>query len=283
MFSKEFAYSNNEPERKPRRQHNLDLNPNPARTTSFSQLRQRSLSSCAIAAPHKSTIDTMSTNTKKASIGIQHPPPRTEPTIVCMLVDHKSRSTNKDIIAAARAAKAAVKAHRSTSLFSAKSSLPDLAFLKDYADDQPRAKPSANQVLTKAVTNPSIGGGKKRPEQPSMIPVLQTPASSSDLLKRKTLKSIKRYRQTKQNTEPCAFAMPPDTADPQETDRILYDYSQLKQRFIESSQKAASNHSSSSSSSTSSNATNANTPFQRQSSLPSHHSAHVLATGSRLG
>ena len=145
------------------------------KTTSFSQIRQRSVSSCPI----------VKNETGKKSVGVQHPPLVMDQgmqtsTIVCMLLDRKSAKTSEELMAvAARAARAAVSAARRNS---AKSSLPDLTFLKDYADEK---KPEIKDSFTSTT-------------------VRQIPNSGSDLLKRKTLKSIKRYRQTKQNTEPCA-------------------------------------------------------------------------------
>ena len=150
------------------------------KTTSFSQLRQRSVSSCPIG---KSTHERETFVTKK-SIGIQHPPQFNDQniqgsTIVCMLLDRHSGKTSEELmVVAARAARAAIAARRST-----KSSLPDLTFLKDYADE----KKPAVELKDSFTSTPR-----------------QMPSSGSDLLKRKTLKSIKRYRQTKQNTEPCA-------------------------------------------------------------------------------
>lgn len=60
------------------------------------------------------------------------------------------------------------------------------------------------------------------------------------MFKRKTLKSIKRYRQTKQNTEPCMLvvATPPllNTNNTQNIS-ILHDYSQQKQKFMQQQQR----------------------------------------------
>lgn len=78
-----------------------------------------------------------------------------------------------------------------------------------------------------------------------------TNTSGSDLLKRKTLKSIKRYRQTKQNTEPCNQLLPNQTMCIEEiaqnqlynqyyakNEQILNDYSQYNQSIL-AKQKAS--------------------------------------------
>jgi hypothetical protein len=184
------------------------------RTTSFSQLRERSQSSHAVINYSiKSKKDNLSENIylnqnnnkiSKKSIGVQHQHRliMKKPTIVCMLVECNHKTTTKEIMAAAKAARVAV-AKRSTSLFSTKSSLPDLTFLKEYSDEK-----------NKNIMNSFHNNQPEETELPNMtqssdISVLRTNQLNSngiigsDLLKRKTLKSIKRYRQTKQNTEPC--------------------------------------------------------------------------------
>ena len=166
------------------------------RTTSFSQLRQRSLSSCTIASspvrspitddlhsinattrPASSTTNSgslnqsVSTNSSqsitKKSVGIQHPPMmRSEErdqsiqtsTIVCMLVDRHNSKTSQELMAvAARAARAAVAARRVNGLFNSKASLPDLTFLKDYADEKPSAA---------TATGSTRSGEQQAPQQP---------------------------------------------------------------------------------------------------------------------
>lgn len=172
-----------------------------AKKISFSQLKQRSLSSCAIAVNSQSVDN----SAMKKSIGIQHEANIVErqkndssPTILCMVLDKSGKINKKELLMAAAKAKAMADqagvlkiqrpkiptgSKRSSSLFSTKHSLPDLTFLTHYSDKKP--EPSFSTPITK----PS-------PQNPQSAP--------SDLLKRKTLKSIKRYRQTKQNTEPCA-------------------------------------------------------------------------------
>lgn len=172
---------------------------------SFSQLKHRSLSSCAIAA--NSQLDDKTT--MKKSIGIQHEQEvietykkDTSPTILCMVLDKNGRINKKDLLMAAAKAKSMAdqagvlkiqrpkiqsNSKRSSSLFNTKNSLPDLTFLTHYSDK--KSEPS----FSTPITRPS-------PSNPQSAP--------SDLLKRKTLKSIKRYRQTKQNTEPCAAQLP---------------------------------------------------------------------------
>ena len=157
------------------------------RTTSFSQLRQRSLSSCTIASsPNRSPVNedfhnattnrpassttnsgslnqSVSTNSSqsitKKSVGIQHPPMMMKSeerdqsiqtsTIVCMLVDRHNSKTSQELMAvAARAARAAVAARRVNGLFNSKASLPDLTFLKDYADEKPVAATNATTRLS---------------------------------------------------------------------------------------------------------------------------------------
>lgn len=168
--------------------------------TSFSQLRQRSLSSCAIATSSKNEAPKM-----KKSIGIQHEPEAcyneqnmdTSPTILCMVVDKNNKLNKKDLLLAAAKAKAMANqagvlkiqkpqnssSKRSSSLFNAKHSLPDLTFLAHYSDKNPQ---------------PMASTSSNKPSTPNPQSV------QNEILKRKTLKSIKRYRQTKQNTEPCA-------------------------------------------------------------------------------
>ncbi|RNA41186.1 hypothetical protein BpHYR1_036769 [Brachionus plicatilis] len=175
-----------------------------AKKTSFSQLKQRSVSSCAIAA-NAQPIDN---SAMKKSIGIQHEPEGADgrqhdhsSTILCMVVDKNGKLNKKDLLMAAAKAKAMAdqagmlkiqrpktpaSSKRSSSLFNSKHSLPDLTFLTHYSDKK------AQPPLSTPITKPS-------PPNPQSAP--------GDLLKRKTLKSIKRYRQTKQNTEPCAIQM----------------------------------------------------------------------------
>lgn len=198
-----------------------------SRTTSFSQIRQRSVSSYvmgstntqqvqqAVHVPATHKLPPASPPTKK-SIGVQHSPQyplqqqqqqqpaqahQATSTIVCMLVataDKPKHMLNKnDLIRCARLAVRqaattnavnASPARRSHSLSahtptSKKCSLPDLTFLNEY---------SGRKVDHSEVTRPATGG---------LSTGVSAPAP--ELLKRKTLKSIKRYRQTKQNTEPC--------------------------------------------------------------------------------
>ncbi|CAF0867022.1 unnamed protein product [Brachionus calyciflorus] len=176
--------------------------------TSFSQLRQRSLSSCAIA----SNPTTTESPKMKKSIGTQHEPQETDksPTILCMVVDKNNKLNKKDILIAAAKAKAMANqsgvlkiqktnssSKRSSSLFNTKHSLPDLTFLTHYSDKKPEVTPC----------------------KPS--PNLQT--VPNDLLKRKTLKSIKRYRQTKQNTEPCAVQIITPPKKIEENSEIIFE------------------------------------------------------------
>jgi len=237
-----------------RQQHNHRNSTNTAnsRTTSFSQLRQRSLSSCGIGTDNiqnsstsssinqsASSSSTSNTNSiSKKPVGIQFPAPiirqtssggHTE-TIVCMLVDRNNIKTNEDLMAvAARAARAYKQGQKN--MFNTKASLPDLTFLKDYADEKPLVE-KENRVVKDKKPNEQVPAIKvktsasaavisqknktltaKQPLSPPLPTVGQPNAvnhqqssatvSGSDLLKRKTLKSIKRYRQTKQNTEPC--------------------------------------------------------------------------------
>jgi len=142
-------------------------NNNNKRTTSFSQLRQRSLSSCTIGQTPSPTqilspqqqqqqeenietvinnktnlvvvVDTSSSNNKKKQTQQyinQIDQSMQTSTIVCMLVDRNNSKTSKELMeVAARAARAAVAARKSINLYQTKSSLPDLTFLKDYGDD----------------------------------------------------------------------------------------------------------------------------------------------------
>jgi hypothetical protein len=153
----------------------------------------------------------------KKSIGIQHQQ-RLEPspTIVCMVVDRNSKTTTQDIVAAARAARVAVAARRSTSLFYTKSSLPDLTFLKDYSDERTKKSDESNDKTPVVRRQPAVLNEISLSKSPSQTN--SSMAVGSDLLKRKTLKSIKRYRQTKQNTEPCVF----DNIQSSESDQNLF-------------------------------------------------------------
>lgn len=207
---------------------------NESRKTSFSQIRERSYSSHAIIENRDSLNQDVyriesSKQMSKKSVGIQHQPPQMPmfnnhshhqlynppapaPTIVCMVVDRNHKTTTKDIMAAAKAARQVVAARRSSSLFHNKSSLPDLTFLKDYSDDKNHSMVN-NQTQSNnhntSVTLPlrqeienfhnsrTLSNQQQQQQQGTVM--------GSDLLKRKTLKSIKRYRQTKQNTEPCVL------------------------------------------------------------------------------
>ena len=166
-----------------------------------------------------------------------------------MLVDPKlSKTANKQqIIAAARVARAQILAATAANtpnsvnkvgcMPRSKSSLPDLAFLKDYADDRPKMSSQQQQQFVSQ-------------------PLSSTATNNGDILKRKTLKSIKRYRQTKQNTEPCAPVVSNPAAgfsifgqsqqnqsggklhSPQAPQMsILHDYSQQKQKFMQQQQR----------------------------------------------
>ena len=112
------------------------------------------------------------------------------------------------------------------------SSLPDLTFLKDYGDENNMLEASVSRRSSQIARNYAEYFAQERVvnEAPPVVPPrnyspydplpptqrqqqqlqhqTQTnmPPVSSDLLKRKTLKSIKRYRQTKQNTEPCVLS-----------------------------------------------------------------------------
>lgn len=226
----------------------------PVKTTSFSQLRQRSLSSCAISGTptntsennimspsHSSTSSSInqsinsSTNTNsntshnssimKKSFPIQQAPlvSRAEDgsTIVCMVVDPHNPKSNEELMAVAARAARAYKRERTSKVYNTKASLPDLTFLKDYADEKPqmtqelstnrisnrpKTKETQSQMKNSASAAASIGHVKQanpsKQVQQQQQQQLVAPVGS-DLLKRKTLKSIKRYRQTKQNTEPC--------------------------------------------------------------------------------
>jgi len=118
-----------------------------------------------------------------------------------------------------------------------------------------------------------------------------TIVSGSELLKRKTLKSIKRYRQTKQNTEPCnnnqQQNMSIDEIDSNQlynqyysnNEQILNDYSNNKQKQQLSPPLTNNNNNnislSSTSSSSGSGATNTSgygTLLQHQASLNNNHS-----------
>lgn len=198
-----------------------NLKKSESRTTSFSQIRQRSVSSYVLGS-NSTTITTVTgidtENNKqqskpvKKSVGIQHPPPKCDQsmqtpartttespsTIVCMLVGPpKHLLTNREeLIRCARLAvrqATAVQAKRSQSLTVnqasvKKASLPDLTFLNDYSSTPP-AKTVTNKTVDQSTTTVSSS------------------TTGGELLKRKTLKSIKRYRQTKQNTEPCGLLL----------------------------------------------------------------------------
>ena len=64
----------------------------------------------------------------------------------------------------------------------------------------------------------------------------QLQITGSELLKRKTLKSIKRYRQTKQNTEPCNLI----TEDPS-VQCISNHSNQLQQQYQQSMPQQVNN------------------------------------------
>lgn len=230
------------------RRNQIENQTDSIKKTSFSQIRLRSQSSCAITQPSQYThINEQSTqlnlqqsrsppqqkrqqqqqqqprsetltsfsnlsNNVKKSIGVQHSPivyeitssnnnnnnnnlPSNEQTsIVCMIVNRKH---SKKILE--RVAQVAQQAHvtqvrRSKSLFNSKTSLPDLAFLNNYNTD---VKSTQVTRHTEELITPNEASKFMQYNEKS-----QTQAIGSDLLKRKTLKSIKRYRQTKQNTEP---------------------------------------------------------------------------------
>lgn len=178
-----------------------------------------------------------------------------------MLVDPKlGKSANKtQIIAAARQARAQILAAAATQqqqqqqkhvIPRSKSSLPDLTFLKDYADN---VRPNAASLCS---ISPSVLNNSKNNNVQSLQSNNATncPVNSNnnnnngaDMFKRKTLKSIKRYRQTKQNTEPCVVVVAPTQASPMPTLNtidntnqnisILHDYSQQKQKFLQQQQR----------------------------------------------
>ena len=213
-----------------------------SRTTSFSQIRQRSASSYVLGSNSAAQLPPQAPQNQnqhqhqpvKKSIGIQHPPPShcdqsvqarpphprassvsaagsggvtntaspTPPqsTIVCMLVAtaDKPNINKNDLIRCARLAvrqaaqqqqqqqQQQTNPKRSHSLTvqpppTKKCSLPDLTFLNEYSSTTNRIPPPQQQI------------------QQTTSPINPAP----EILKRKTLKSIKRYRQTKQNTEPC--------------------------------------------------------------------------------
>lgn len=161
-----------------RRSHSRQFdeqNKSNVRTTSFSQLRQRSLSSFALGSNNQnqcffeqpqsstttssinqsaSTNSTSNNSIVRKSVGIQHPPmiiqdPTLEAsTIVCMLVDRNNAKTSEELMAVAARAARAYKRERTSGLYnnySTKASLPDLTFLKDYTDDKPRLN-SSNKI-----------------------------------------------------------------------------------------------------------------------------------------
>lgn len=261
------------------------------RTTSFSQLRQRSLSSCAIGTSttdfanqtfseqnHSSTSSSinqsMSTNSTsnnsiiRKSVGIQHPPmiiQNQSETIVCMVVDKNSSKTNEELMAVAARAAQVYKRERTNGMYNAKSSLPDLTFLKDYADEKPdrskiRKEAVNQQIKTSSsaavIANKDEKDLSKQVFNPFMSVQTPTPVQpmGSDLLKRKTLKSIKRYRQTKQNTEPCNTVM-----SVQNIENIDLNQSQLTNQYTNSNNDQINI---SSTSSSSGSGTNSNCHYQ---------------------
>jgi hypothetical protein len=186
--------------------------------------------------PHHKPLQPLASHQQpiKKSIGIQHPPHLCDQsiqtsTIVCMLVttgDKPNHLLNKnDLI---RCAKLAVKQvasnqhnhhpKRSHSLFntchSKKSSLPDLTFLNEYSTSHGAATNNNNNntiVNTNQQQHATAGLNNKNLlfQGPVQVNTSSVAGGGSELLKRKTLKSIKRYRQTKQNTEPCGMLTQP--------------------------------------------------------------------------
>jgi hypothetical protein len=275
---------------------------NNKRTTSFSQLRQRSLSSCTIgqtpsptqiSSPQQENIETVinnktnlvvvvdtSSNNKKKQTqqyinnNNQIDQSMQTSTIVCMLVDRNNSKTSKELMeVATRAARAAVAARKSINLYQTKSSLPDLTFLKDYGDDNLSTKnnttppnDSTNNQLKSSLSSANlikpISDLIKLDELAIKKTIAQqqqqqTPGNS-ELLKRKTLKSIKRYRQTKQNTEPCNLL----TDEQNETNNNKFTSYNTQQ--IRSNNNRVINTSHSSSSSNSSGANNTSVLTSKQ-------------------
>jgi hypothetical protein len=282
------------------RRNHIDNQNELIKKTSFSQIRLRSQSSCAIAQPSQFTLineqssqlhaeqsrspppqqkriqqprsetltsfSNLSNNVKK-SIGVQHSPivynltssnssntnnnilPANEQTsIVCMIVNRKHSKKLLERVAQVAQQAHVTQVRRSKSLFNSKSSLPDLAFLNNYNTDLKSAQVNRHteEIITANEASKFMQYNEKS----------QTQAIGSDLLKRKTLKSIKRYRQTKQNTEPIytdqQFALNNSCASP-----------------------CSSSQSSSSSSSpdymTSGYSSQANTPQQQNQQYQSHY------------
>lgn len=245
-------------------------------TTSFSQIRQRSVSSYVLGTATSSSTTSSSSSAHhqhqlppqapqshqrastnnppptRKSIGIQHPPPthcdqsiqavppppppqttqlmhsnspQPPSTIVCMLVAtaDNPKLNKTDLIRCARlAVRQATASHqinpkRSHSLTvqpgpSKKCSLPDLTFLNKYSSTpasqpQPASRPPNIPQQQQSQTNPVVV------------------AAAPELLKRKTLKSIKRYRQTKQNTEPCGLVAMGVVAAAQQQPTLQQQYS----------------------------------------------------------
>ena len=146
------------------------------------------------------------------SIVERAPAPSYHPTIVCMIVGSKDQlkdrheliKATKAAIAAANAKtestfclasttttttrKAPVAAASTAAAIFKKASLPDLTFLKEYADDVYRSPVNNDSPQQADSSNKTSSNNNNN-------------GSGCDLLKRKTLKSIKRYRQTKLNSD----------------------------------------------------------------------------------
>jgi hypothetical protein len=177
----------------------------------------------------------------QSAMPVYHNPPPPPPqqaapptsTIICMVVDKHQRSSLKKSDLQALAAKLASRINainqqqqlqqqhhlqqqqqqqqlqqqsQVQNLISKKASLPDLTFLSKYD-----SKPKTNVVTSNQIVPPSQNttpnktetAGEDAENASAAAKSSLLVANGNDLLKRKTLKSIKRYRQTKQNTEPC--------------------------------------------------------------------------------
>lgn len=175
--------------------------------------------------PYYNTMETSLSSSRQrpnkiASQSSIHPP--YNQTIICMVVDksQKSMLNSRDIqLLAAKLATALNQQQQQQKqrMISKKTSLPDLAFLNNYSDNSKsliQASSSSSQVATNIPVSLSspISNFVKQSSPISEESenncsgneaASKSPVVGSDALKRKTLKSIKRYRQTKQNTEPC--------------------------------------------------------------------------------
>jgi hypothetical protein len=160
---------------------------------------------------------------------------------------------------------------------SCKASLPDLTFLKDYQDEttttttttgQHRSRTSTHQQQQTQTANQKLAGGDISEAEANILQTstaLAVTNGNVDLLKRKTLKSIKRYRHNKQSTEPCVL-QPLEIVD----NHQWYNQSSFSVSTTEESQHKCSN-------------TNKNRPLDIVSKSPSSTTSSSTSTSTGSG